>query len=51
MKFQNIFVSSHMYQKNPKATWLIVGSMNMGYVSDTGLDLATCAVSNARWLH
>ena len=30
-----IFVSSHMYPENPKGTQVIVGSMNMGYISDT----------------
>ena len=29
-----IFVSSHMYPENPEGTRVIVGSMNMGYVSD-----------------
>ena len=31
--FNTIFVSSHMY--NPEGTQVIVGSMNMGYISDT----------------
>ena len=30
-----IFVSSHMYPENPDGTQVIVGSMNMGYISDT----------------
>ena len=30
-----IFVSSHMYPENPDGTRVIVGSMNMGYISDT----------------
>ena len=30
-----IFVSSHMYPKNPEGTQVILGSMNMGYISDT----------------
>ena len=30
-----IFVSSHMYPENPEGTQVIVGSMNMGYISDT----------------
>ena len=30
-----IFVSSHMYPENPERTQVIVGSMNMGYISDT----------------
>ena len=30
-----IFVSSHMYPENPEGTRVIVGSMNMEYVSDT----------------
>ena len=30
--FNTIFVSSHMYQENPE---VIVGSLNMGYISDT----------------
>ena len=29
------FVSSHMYPENPEGTQVIVGSMNMGYISDT----------------
>ena len=34
--FKNtIFVSSHMYPENPEGTKVIVGSMNMGYISDT----------------
>ena len=33
--FNTIFVSSHMYPENPKGTQVIVGSMNMGYISDT----------------
>ena len=33
--FNTIFVSSHMYQENPEGTQVIVGSMNMGYISDT----------------
>ena len=33
--FKNtIFVSSHMYPENPEGTQVIVGSMNMVYVSD-----------------
>ena len=30
-----IFVSCHMYPENPEGTQVIVGSMNMGYISDT----------------
>ena len=30
-----IFVSNHMYPENPEGTQIIVGSMNMGYISDT----------------
>ena len=30
-----IFVSSHMYPENPEETQIIVGSVNMGYISDT----------------
>ena len=30
-----MFVSSHMYPENPGGTQVIVGSMNMGYISDT----------------
>ena len=30
-----IFVSSHMYPENPEGTQVIVGSMNMGYISNT----------------
>ena len=30
-----VFVSSHMYQENPEGTQVIVGSINMGYISDT----------------
>ena len=30
-----IFVSSHMYPENPEGTQVIVGSKNMGYISDT----------------
>ena len=33
--FNTIFVSSHIYPENPKGTQVIVGSMNMGYISDT----------------
>ena len=33
--FNTIFVSSHMYPVNPEGTQVIVGSMNMGYISDT----------------
>ena len=33
--FDTIFVSSHMYPVNPEGTQVIVGSMNMGYISDT----------------
>ena len=33
--FYTIFVSSHMYPENPEGTQVIVGSMNMGYISDT----------------
>ena len=33
--FNTIFVSSHMYPDNPEGTQVIVGSMNMGYISDT----------------
>ena len=34
--FKNtIFVSSHMYPENPEGTQVIVGSMNMAYISDT----------------
>ena len=33
--FFTIFVSSHMYPENPEGTQVIVGSMNMGYISDT----------------
>ena len=29
------FVSSHMYPENPEGTQVIVGSMNMEYISDT----------------
>ena len=28
-------MSSHMYPENPEGTQIIVGSMNMGYISDT----------------
>ena len=30
-----IFVSSHIHSENPEGTQVIVGSMNMGYISDT----------------
>ena len=30
-----IFVSSHMYPENPEGTQVILGSMNMGYISNT----------------
>ena len=30
-----IFVSSHMYPENLEGTQVIVGSVNMGYISDT----------------
>ena len=33
--FNTVFVSSHMYPENPEGTQVIVGSMNMGYISDT----------------
>ena len=33
--FNTIFVSSHMYPENPEGTQVIVGSMNMGNISDT----------------
>ena len=33
--FNTISVSSHMYPENPEGTQVIVGSMNMGYISDT----------------
>ena len=33
--FNTIFVSSHMYQENPEETQVIVGSLNMGYISDS----------------
>ena len=33
--FNTIFVSSHMYPENPEETQVIVGFMNMGYISDT----------------
>ena len=33
--FNTIFVSSHMYPENPEETEVIIGSMNMGYISDT----------------
>ena len=35
MFFNTIFVSSHMYPENPEETQVIVGSMNMEYISDT----------------
>ena len=33
--FNTVFVSSHMYPENPEGTQVIVGSMNMGYISNT----------------
>ena len=33
--FNTFFVSSHMYLENPEGTQVFVGSMNMGYISDT----------------
>ena len=33
--FNTIFVSSYMYPENPEGTQVIVGSKNMGYISDT----------------
>ena len=33
--FNTIFLSSHMYPENPERTQVIVGSMNMGYISNT----------------
>jgi len=36
--FNTIFVSSHLYPENPEETQVIVGSMNMGYISDTARD-------------
>ena len=33
--FYTVFVSCHMYPENPKRTQVIIGSMNMGYISDT----------------
>ena len=38
--FNTIFVSSHMYPENPEGTQVIVGSMNMGYISDTARNRA-----------
>ena len=35
MIFNTIFVSSHMYPENSDGTQVIVGSMNMGNISDT----------------
>ena len=32
--FNTSFVSSHMYPENPEGTQVIVGSTNMGYISD-----------------
>ena len=32
--FNTIFVSSHMYPENPERSQVIVGSMNLGYLSD-----------------
>ena len=32
---KTIFVSSHMFPENPEGTQVIVGSMNMEYISDT----------------
>ena len=31
--FNTIFVLSHMYPENPEGTQVIVGSVNMGYIS------------------
>ena len=31
--FNTVFVSSHMYPENQEGTQVIVGSMNMGYIS------------------
>ena len=33
--FNTIFVSNHMYPEKPEETQVILGSMNMGYISDT----------------
>ena len=33
-----IFVSSRLYPENPEGTQVIVGSMNMGYISDTAVE-------------
>ena len=33
--FNTIFVSSHMYPENSEGTQVIVGSMNIGYISYT----------------
>ena len=33
--FKHNFVSSHMYPENPEGTQVIVGSMKLGYISDT----------------
>ena len=35
-----IFVSSHMYPENPEGTQVIVGSVNMGYISNTARNRA-----------
>ena len=35
MFFNAIFVSIHMCPENPEGTQVILGSINMGYVSDT----------------
>ena len=35
LNFKTVFVSSHMYPENPEETEVIVGSMNMGNISDT----------------
>ena len=47
-----IFVSSHMYPENHEGTRIIVGSMKMGYVSDTislpGIKLPTCSIWSER---
>ena len=33
--FNTFFVSNHRYPENPEVTQVIVGSLNMGYISDT----------------
>ena len=53
--YNTIFVSSHMYSENLEGTQVILGSMNMGYVSVyptlPGLELPTCIIPSGHRFH